>query len=179
MVNSAQKIDKSIQKMMTLGRRLGILFTALFIAVCCCSVVVVISIGLMAAQGNLYDPSKTVSVVVPLMYLLISGWATWTLRGISMDMAHGESPFTLSHARRISIIGWLFVAAAIGDLLFSPGFLSIVIGPFDLLGNAYSMFENLALPIDIGAVLGAVCCFSISAIWRYGALLQDQTEDLV
>ena len=50
MVNSAQKIDKSIQKMMTLGRRLGILFTALFIAVCCCSVVVVISIGLMAAQ---------------------------------------------------------------------------------------------------------------------------------
>ena len=53
MVNSAQKIDKSIQKMMTLGRRLGILFTALFIAVCCCSVVVVISIGLMAAQGNL------------------------------------------------------------------------------------------------------------------------------
>ena len=35
MVNSAQKIDKSIQKMMTLGRRLGILFTALFIAVCC------------------------------------------------------------------------------------------------------------------------------------------------
>lgn len=61
MVNSAQKIDKSIQKMMTLGRRLGILFTALFIAVCCCSVVVVISIGLMAAQGNLYDPSKTVS----------------------------------------------------------------------------------------------------------------------
>ena len=87
--------------------------------------------------------------------------------------------FTLSHARRISIIGWLFVAAAIGDLLFSPGFLSIVIGPFDLLGNAYSMFENLVLPIDIGAVLGAVCCFSISAIWRYGALLQDQTEDLV
>ena len=165
MVNSAQKIDKSIQKMMTLGRRLGILFTALFIAVCCCSVVVVISIGLMAAQGNLYDPSKTVSVVVPLMYLLIFGGATWTLRGISMDMAHGESPFTLSHARRISIIGWLFVAAAIGDLLFSPGFLS--------------MFENLALPIDIGAVLGAVCCFSISAIWRYGALLQDQTEDLV
>lgn len=117
-MNSAQKIDKSIQKMMTLGRRLGILFTALFIAVCCCSVVVVISIGLMAAQGNLYDPSKTVSVVVPLMYLLISGGATWTLRGISMDMAHGESPFTLSHARRISIIGWLFVAAAIGDLLF-------------------------------------------------------------
>ena len=47
MVNSAQKIDKSIQKMMTLGRRLGILFTALFIAVCCCSVVVVISIGLL------------------------------------------------------------------------------------------------------------------------------------
>mgnify|MGYP000680053665 CR=1 FL=1 len=134
----------------------------------------------MAAQGNLYDPSKTVSVVVPLMYLLISGGATWTLRG--NQHGHGSwanRPLPFSHARRISIIGWLFVAAAIGDLLFSPGFLSIVIGPFDLLGNAYSMFENLALPIDIGAVLGAVCCFSISAIWRYGALLQDQTEDLV
>ena len=179
MENSAQKIDKSIQKMMTLGRRLEILFTVLFITACCCSLVVVTSIGLMVAQGNLYDPSKTVSVVVPLMYLMISGGATWTLRGISRDMAHGESPFTLSHARRISIIGWFFVVAAIGDLLISPGFLSIVIGPFDLLGNAYSMFENLALPIDIGAVLGAVCCFSISAIWRYGALLQDQTEDLV
>ena len=98
MVNSAQKIDKSIQKMMTLGRRLGILFTALFIAVCCCSVVVVISIGLMAAQGNLYDPSKTVSVVVPLMYLLISGGATWTLRESAWTwlMANRLYPFACS-----------------------------------------------------------------------------------
>lgn len=178
MENSAQKIDKSIQKMMTLGRWLAIMFTALLVALCCCSLVAVISIGLMAAQGNIYDSSKMVSVVVPLMYLMISGGVTWALRGISVDMAHGESPLILSHARRISIIGWLFVVAAVGDLLILPRFLSIVIGPFDLLGNTYSMFENLTLSIDIGAVLGAVCCFSASAIWRYGALLQDQTEDL-
>lgn len=104
MVNSAQKIDKSIQKMMTLGRRLGILFTALFIAVCCCSVVVVISIGLMAAQGNLYDPSKTVSVVVPLMYLLISGGphgpcgeSAWTWL-----MANRPLPFRMLEESRLS-----------------------------------------------------------------------------
>lgn len=178
MENSAQKIDKSIQKMMALGRRLAIMFTALLVALCCCSLVVVISIGLMAAQGNIYDPSKMVSVVAPLKYLMISGGATWALRGISVDMTRGESPLIFSHARRILIIGWLFVVAAVGDLLFLPRFLSIVIGPFDLLGNAYSMFENLTLPIDIGAVLGAACCFLASAIWHYGALLQDQTEDL-
>ena len=171
MPNSAKKIDESIAKMLRLGRKLELLFTGLFIVLASFSAIAIGVFALAICKGKLFDSSNTVSVLVPLMYMLICCGATWTLRRISRDMARGDSPFTVAHARRIAAIGWTLVA--------SPGFISITLGPIFLVNSPSAMFDELTLPVDVGAILGAVCCFSLAAIWRYGSLLQDQTEDLV
>lgn len=179
MENDAQKIDESLDRMHRLGGKLELLFTALFVATCCCLLMAIVAIVLMLRNGTTSDSSNTVSVLVPLMYLLICCAVVWTLRGISKNIAKGESPFSREHARRISALGWMFVATMVIELIASPGFLSIVFGPFNFMVSAYAAFENLSIPVDVTAMLGAICFHSLAMIWRYGALLQEQTEDLV
>lgn len=179
MAKSARQIEESLNRMQQLGKRLRLLFSILFALICICTAVVTAMVFTMISDGSVNDPSHTVSVVVPLAYLIICGVGAMTLRGVSSDMAKGESPFTPAHARRISALGWMLVAVTVIELVASPGFVSIAIGPLSLINSPHVMFEELTIPLDMGAILGAVTCFSLSAIWRYGALLQAQAEDLV
>lgn len=179
MANSAQRIEESLNRMQRLGKRLRLLFTILFVLICICMVVVTAMVLAMIIDGTVDDPSHTVSIVVPPAYLIICAVGVMTLREVSSDMAKGESPFTLAHARRISALGWMLVVIVAVELVASPGFVAIAIGPLSFINEPYAMFEKLTMPLDMGAVLGAITCFSLSAIWRYGALLQAQAEDLV
>lgn len=179
MARSAQQIEDSRLKMQRLGQGLSALFTGLAVLICACMVVIAIAMVMMILKGVSSDSSSTVSILVAPTYLVICGAAALTLRGISRDMAQGDSPFTAPHARRISLLGWLLVVVAVIELVASPGFMAFTIGPFSLINSPQAMIEELTLPIDMGAVLGAIACFSIAAIWRYGALLQEQAEDLV
>ena len=179
MAKSAQQIEESLAKMQRLGRRLSLIFTVLFALACISLCVVTTIVFTMISRGALHDPSCTVSIIVPPMYLVICGVGAMTLRGIGQDMARGESPFTVSHSRQISVLGWLLVAVTVIEIIVSPGFVSLVIGPFSFISAPHVMFEELTIPLDLGSILGAVACFSISAIWSYGALLQTQAEDLV
>lgn len=179
MPKSAQQVEESLGKMKRLGRRLTALFTALLalIAVGGAIVLGITVAGLLG--GRALDPSHTVTAVTGVLYLAICGVGAFIMRGISADMARGASPFTVSHAHGICVLGWAFVAVALIELAFSPGFIAVAAGPVTLISAPQAMVEPATLPIDMGAVLGAVACFSVAAIWRYGALLQEQAEDLV
>lgn len=179
MANGARQIEDSLNRMQRLGKKLRLLFTVLLVLICICSAVVAVMVLGKISNGLIVDSSHTVSVVVPLAYLIICGMAALTLRGISGDMAEGESPFTFAHARRIGALGWMFVAVAIIEVITSPGFVAIALGPFFFVSAPQEMIEGLTIPLDMGAILCAVTCFSLSAIWRYGTLLQAQAEDLV
>lgn len=179
MARSARQIEESQLKMQRLGQKLSALLTGLAILICACMVVITVVMLRMIVDGVSSDPTNTVPVIVAPLYLIICGAAALTLRGIGRDMARGDSPFTVPHARRINLLGGLLVAVAIIELVFSPGFMAFVIGPFSFINSPQAMVDGLALPIDMGAFLGAIACFSLSAIWRYGALLQEQAESLV
>lgn len=179
MAKSAQQIEESLRRMRELGKKLKLLFTALLIVIGISAAVVAVIVISMIADGSVSDSTHTVSIAVPPVYLLICGIGAMTLRGMSCDMARGESPFTLKHAQRICLLGWMFVAAVVIEAITSPGFVSIVIGPFSLINSPQAMFEEPTIPLDMGGILGAIVCFALSSIWRYGALLQKQSEGLV
>lgn len=179
MARSAQQIEESRAKMQRLGRRLSMLFTGLVGLSFVCAVVATIVAVMRILSGASFDSSGIVPIIAAPMHLVIWGAGALTLRGICKDMARGDSPFTTAHARRISLFGGLLVAVATIELVASPGFIALTVGRFVFISSTQCILEDLALPVDVGAILGAVSCFSISAIWRYGALLQEQAEDLV
>lgn len=179
MTRSALQIEQSIARMRRLGRWLSWLFTAFFVGVCgVLATVAVVTVPRVVA-GEFADLSGTVSIFTPVLDCVIWGAGALILRAVSVDMARGASPFTVQHARSIRLMGWLLLLEAVLELAFSPGFLSIALGAFQLVGFPGRMVEAASIPIDAGVILGAIVCFSMSAIWHYGALLQEQTEDLV
>lgn len=179
MAKSIQQIEESLKTMRELGQRLKLFFTVLLVMIGVCTAIVIATVVSMIADGSVSDLSHTVSIIVPPAYLLICGTGAMVLRGMGCDMEKGESPFTLKHARNIRVLGWTFVVVTAIELIVSPGFMSIAVGPFSLINAPQAMFEELTIPLDMGGILGAIACFSLSAIWRYGALLQRQSEGLV
>ena len=78
------------------------------------------------------------------------------MRSIAKDVACGCSPFTIA----------------------SPGFVSVVDAGGVHVGLASDQLTDYPIvPIDVKSVVGAVVCFSLSSVWKYGALLQADSDD--
>lgn len=100
------------------------------------------------------------------------------MRSIAKDVACGCSPFTIAHASQIRVVAWLFVAGFVLGILASPGFVSVVDAGGVHVGLASDQLTDYPIvPIDVKSVVGAVVCFSLSSVWKYGALLQADSDD--
>lgn len=98
------------------------------------------------------------------------------------DVAHGISPFTSVHAKRIRLLGVLFLCAAVSGMVFQGSvqldlkFAMLIYHPNPVV---LRIGGQGGLCIDMGSILMAVACFAISNMWQYASLLQRQTEDLI
>lgn len=179
MTKSTRKIEESLSKMQTLGSRLSVLFLVLFIAVCASLVgLVFLDILGYTASSTVPDPytafqfasSALVSAVYAVMLLV--------MRSVAMDVAFGRSPFTFVHAKQIKLIAWMFVIGFILCLFISPNFIEMMhVGEFDIGLVSDQIRRYPTIHIDVKSLVGAIVCFSLSSVWKYGALLQADSDD--
>ena len=101
----------------------------------------------------------------------------WLLAGVARS-GRSASPFTLSNARRLSMIG---VIVLIGSAVHSIGDHLVLKAMLDSsnLGNSFA-----ALPYDIdsppwAAIAAGVGTLAIAQVWRRGVQLEADLEDLV
>ena len=82
---------------------------------------------------------------------------------------------------RIRVIGILLLASAIAEFLITANYSNIVQVGSDL-AVGYNLSSNVAsdsIFIDVKAITGAVVCFALSAIFSYGAILQEDNDGTV
>lgn len=93
-------------------------------------------------------------------------------------MGAGRTPFTFVHAKRLKRLGWLFIADFTLSLLIPAAF-SIIgqTGPMDIGYIAFQITSSSIASFDLTGLIGAVVCFTLSTIWRYGALLQAESDE--
>lgn len=179
MSKAVQEVERSIETMKSLGKVLFFVFGILFVATAV-GFVLVLCLALNAMMsGSMSDKSGTITVAAAPMFLLLCDLSFFILGSMSRNIAQGVSPFTIKHSKMIAALGWLFLLTALIEFLTSPGFISIELGRIALVGLSQTTIENLSLPVDVVAILMGVVCFAFSLMWRYGALLQKQTNDLV
>lgn len=184
MSQRVRSIEESKGKVVRLGKRLSVLFAALLVADCAAAIAFVAFVALAAAgllggiegdgafgQGSGFIPALAAFVAVGAVLL--------ESHLIARDISKDSSPFTVAHARRIKVIGWVFVANALVELLASPGFAAVILGPFEFVVQPSASVDFPVLPVDVGAIAAAIVSFSLSAVWRYGSLIQSQVDDLV
>lgn len=190
MPKSAEHIETSMRKLQRLGGVLCTVFALLFIATVVFGIWLVVSTIQQVGSGAAVMPlgvvegaGASVYILPAVMWMLIALVLEVTAWSICRDMARGESPFTVRHAHLIAVLGMVFILNAVIGAIFRGNIL--IEG--DVFGFSYwpnSMVVTFAsgsgeLSLDIGSLLSALVCFAISAMWRYAALLQAQTDDLV
>lgn len=122
--------------------------------------------------------SNALSVVGALFTLLLSGVATGILRSVFRDMANGRSPFTIEHSRSIRMLGVLFLAGVALNFIIPPLMMSSFIGEVEIsYGVTHPISSYPTFAVDLKGIIGAVVCFALSVIWRYGALLQEESDE--
>ncbi|MDO4443804.1 MAG: hypothetical protein Q4B69_08040 [Slackia sp.] len=177
MAKRVHEIEDSREAIARLGIRLRVVAALLFGASVLCAVALVgaAALGVVASL----DSAGVFGIAAPLVWCAICAGMAWALGGMAKDMAAGASPFTFGNARRIKAVGWLFVAGVAIELLFSPGFAAITVGMVEFVSQPAAAVDFPVLPVDIASIIGAIVSFSLASVWRYGALMQAQMDDLV
>lgn len=179
MTKSMQKIGETLAKLEVLGSRLSVLFSIMFVLVCM-SVALFLLLEAMdfAGTGELPNLALIMQLISTLLDFVIYGAMLLVMRSIAKDVACGCSPFTIAHASQIRVVAWLFIAGFVLGILASPGFVSVVDAGGVRVGLASDQLTDYPIvPIDVKSVVGAVVCFSLSSVWKYGALLQADSDD--
>lgn len=155
------------------------MFLVLFVGFCISLVVFValkvLSYAMASKTPDLYAVFEFVSsILLNMVYALI----LLVMRSVANDVARGRSPFTVAHANQIKAIAWIFVAGVVLNIFVSPDFVELVrFGEFDLGLVSDQLGRYPVIHIDVKSLVGAIVCFSLSSVWKYGALLQADSDD--
>lgn len=126
------------------------------------------------------EPQQALGAIV---YTILHGTMicaifTLIILGLS-DVMKGHSPFTDKQVRRLVVAGFLFLAIALVELVF----------PLDMSWNlaggseAHIMLDASTISagtnVNVAALLFAFASFCLSAIFKYGIILQKLSDDTV
>lgn len=160
------------------------LLKVLLVAYCFC---ILLFYGAVAitylAPGVL--PFNTLPINLSFLALFLSiitgAVALFVLISVAEDIAKGSSPFTLTQARRIKVIGILLLISVVLKLFIPTGsvdFLETDAIEFGFVPRAYGN-GTPTTTIDISTFITAIICFFLSYVFKYGALLQRLSDDTV
>lgn len=118
--------------------------------------------------------------VVPLLLDVIIACALlYALASLFGDMAKGASPFSIAQCRRLVVIGCLLAVGVVVGAIAARSPAPAVLMP-DVAYVAYTLPpEEEAIYINGGYAFGAIVCFCLAFVFKYGSLLQRLSDDTV
>lgn len=181
MISDMERIEESLKRTKKMCKWVSNVFLALFILFCAACICF---IGLFIFDRINFNSLEDIiprglATIVLIVDLVILGGVLFLFRNIFKTISKGDSPFTLKQSRQLMILGILFAVDVVLNLMLSPAFSAVSnIGPVDFGYNSFHATPYPVLTINTKSIVGAVVCFALSVVWRYGALLQSETDDL-
>lgn len=155
------------------------------IRACFLGLAVLLAISLIAlAMATLVGPrSAGNNELTSVLYTVIGGsfavLILWNFSQLFGDVVKDEPPFSGIQADRLKAIAVVALAYFFLDLLFSAGF---IYEPNPDLGFGMILNNGIAEPtlnLNVGMLAFSAIMYSLSAIFRYAALLQQLSDDTV
>lgn len=174
-----QRIEESLSRMQVLGSKLSVLFLVLFIALSIyLTALVALEVFSFLTSSAASDPYALFQFAASILISAVYGVMLLVMRSIAKDVARGRSPFTFAHAKHIKIIAWMFVVGFILNIFISPDFVELLhVGELNLGVASDQLGRYPTIHLDAKSLVGAIVCFSLSSVWKYGALLQADSDD--
>lgn len=182
MLESMERLEKALSQIRSVSSKLSKVFFAVLLLMCAASALFVM-FGIMSFVENpLFDFARSVSLV-PIVKIVISllvyASSLYTASSMLHQISLGRSPFSFRYAKLIAVVGCLFAFDAVISFMMSPGFAMVF--HFDGIDLGYISSQATEYPvfsIDVKSVFISVISFALSIVWRYGALLQEETDGL-
>lgn len=155
------------------------------IRVCLVIATIVFSVGLLVVVTNLLMSIESIDMcnLRSAVYMIVGcGFAIlilWLFAQLFNDVIEGASPFCEEQADRLKSIAVVALSYFLLDFLLSVGF---VYEPYPELGFGMVVNDGIAEPtinINFGMLAFSAIMYSLSAIFRYAALLQQLSDETV
>lgn len=176
------QIEKTRQNISRTCKWLSRTFHVFFIAYCL-TVVVIAFFALFPLAGFSYVGPNNVILFVPIFCnIAAGGLAIMLIARMLRAIGKGESPFSLSSAQQIKALAIVLMVGVVTGALITPGTQVGSVSEsgamvLDFLGGSND--DMYTMHIDLKGLLISIICFALSPIFRYGALLQNEADDLM
>ena len=149
------------------------------------AIMVVVAVGWLALVGAVIvgissgQPAGIALVVYLLFYGVAVLLVASALIRMFSDVVKGDAPFTEKQASRLRLIAVIALLAVVAELAFTASV------SYNLIPEVgYSIGINDAYPTDsinlnVGMLAFSAIMYSLSALFRYAALLQQLSDDTV
>lgn len=134
---------------------------------------------LLTSGAGLYDLNARILCVVPVaVSAFINVYILYVIGSIFDSMRHGDTPFTMRISHQIKIVSFLllvaFVLQAIVSMVPFDGY-SLGVMRIGLAKQEGGVVANVSVSTLIASIIG----FVLSYVFKYGALLQQLSDDTV
>lgn len=179
---NAKRIVESLARVGKIGKFANValkvflvMYVVLVIPVFCFSAITVFVSG-FPLDDILWTGVQLVPVACSILTII---FVCITLMQIFNDISKGESPFTIYQSKRLFIVGWLLLASFVFGAIASMAPASYAqIGPISF-GLFVPTHNPSGIDLNFGYVLSAVVSYCFSYVFKYGALLQQLSDDTV
>lgn len=174
-------IREARNKTMLLCNKLHWLFFGGF-ALYCMIVFAIVVLSLLLPFGSTYlGPYSVVSLLPVALNVFAGGYALLLIARILRAIGKGSSPFLMQFAREIKVLAIILLAGVVLGVFIEPGSQVGVVDESGLHRMTYKHGGNSDSDVfvDASGLLTSIICFALSTIFRYGAILQQEADDLV
>lgn len=154
--------------------KLGFLIATVVLSAFWVAVVAMLFVGWLSGGAN-----KTDTVLYAVIFGAFITLVSWNLTKLFDGVGREEAPFSEAQADRLQSIAVIALAIVVLDFLISIGF---VFEPAPEIGFGMVANDGVAEPtinLNIGMLAFSAIMYSLSAIFRYAALLQQLSDETV
>ncbi len=173
----SRELQKALGKM-ELGFKLArkILLVLLIVFIITWLILLVLSV-IDTVSSGLMHANVSGTVYLFLSGVLAIGAIVYAYRILS-DIIVGESPFTNRLVKHLRVTGIFFLLFAIAESLLSVGFYFASEVPiFNIYMSGNQATDSFIIHINVSALIIAFIFFAFSAIFKYGVLLQEHSDE--
>lgn len=141
---------------------------------------IVVSVGstIITAQDGAEILGGLALLSPSLATIAVSAYIFYVVIGVFDSIRKGSSPFTMRTAKQIRIVSFLFVVIFFLCLIisvapiekYSLGIMSVGISGKE---------DGVVASLNVSALIAAAIGFGLSYVFKYGALLQQLTDDTI
>lgn len=179
MDNRLAQLVESKESLVRIFKKLQWVFFAALGAYCAVMVAIFVYSLLLPSGYEYIGPDSVISLLPIICNVIAGGLVLFVLGIISRAIGKGASPFTFRISVYINVLALFLLISFVVTLFIHPGTQVGAVGENAVMAIEYDGNPNEDINFDVKTLLASIVCFAMSAVFRYGAILQIEADDLV